>query len=102
MKIKQINDTENIINTVTLSRMNEHDYRLVIKLNSNVTVQHTTTDSIMVRQFEYRGLNRRVQLARIDLALDTSYDWYTFKEGNVLAIIFYNNMKTRLLNEVKL
>ncbi len=101
MKIKQINDTENIISAVTLSRMNEHDYRLVIKLNSNLAVHHTTTDVILLQQFEYRGLNRRVQLARIDLDFNTSYDWYTFKEGHVLAIIFYNNMKTRLLNEVK-
>jgi hypothetical protein len=101
MKIKQINDTESIINTVTLSRVNEHDYRLVIKLNSNPTIHHTTTNTILLQQFEYRGLNRTVQTARIDLDFNTTYDWYTFKEGNVLAIIFYNNMKTRLLNEVK-
>ena len=102
MKIKQITDNENIINTVSLSRMNDCDYRLVIKVNSNTVIHHTNKTSIVLQQFEYRGLNRTVQVARIDLDLNTTYDWYTFKEGNTLAIIFYNNMKTRLLDEVKL
>ena len=100
MKITDITDYEHLIHSAKLIKLNEHDYKLIVKLTSKMMIHYCNKSEIVIQQFEYRGLNRAVQVARIDLKLDTTYDWYIFKEADVLSIIFDNNMKTKLSDVV--
>ena len=94
MKLKQITDPHNLIHSVKLLKINESDYKLIVLPN-------TPCEPFRLHGNKILCIHDEVNQAHIELNFcNVQYDEYVLKRNNVIAYIFDNSMKTKLIEVI--